>query len=183
LAAQRVQSGLERDQLIAAPGMMNMHDTYEGLCAIGEMLTRPDSTPLRGEIATLVNAFGDDPPDDIRRLFPLLRSFGEAALKAPGPADGNGDTVPTPSTDAREEREEARQKLDAVLNATMYPYLGALDSIMEKSEEARSPENIAALMAPRDESSLLMQRMEDSNLRQLWRLTDILVKVRNGELG
>ncbi len=42
--------------------------------------------------------------------------------------------------------------------------------------------NLAALMAPQDEKSLLMQRMEDSNLRQLWRLTNVLFKVRNGAL-
>ena len=29
---------------------------------------------------------------------------------------------------------------------------------------------------------MLMQRMEDSSLRQLWRLTDTLIKVRNGAL-
>jgi hypothetical protein len=37
-------------------------------------------------------------------------------------------------------------------------------------------------MARQDEKALLMRRMEDSSLRQLWRLTNILVKVRNGAL-
>jgi len=41
---------------------------------------------------------------------------------------------------------------------------------------------IAALMAPKEENALPMQRMEDSSLRQLWRLTNILVKVRKGGL-
>jgi hypothetical protein len=53
---------------------------------------------------------------------------------------------------------------------------------MKEGNKVRSPENIAALMAPRDENALLMQRREDSNLRQLWRLTSMLVKVRNGVL-
>ena len=64
----------------------------------------------------------------------------------------------------------------------MLPFAKDLDSLLEECDQVRSPENIAALMAPRDEKSLLMQRMEDSNLRQLWRLTNILVKVRNGAL-
>jgi hypothetical protein len=38
------------------------------------------------------------------------------------------------------------------------------------------------MMAPQDENALLMQRMEDSSLRQLWRLTNVLFKVRNGAL-
>jgi hypothetical protein len=41
-------------------------------------------------------------------------------------------------------------------------------------------ENLAARMAPQDENALLMQRLEYSSLRQLWRLT--LIKVRNGAL-
>ena len=49
-------------------------------------------------------------------------------------------------------------------------------------EQMKSPENIAALMAPKDENAMLMQRMEDSSLRQLWRLTNILMKVRKGAL-
>jgi hypothetical protein len=33
---------------------------------------------------------------------------------------------------------------------------------------------------PKDENALLMQRMEDSSLRQLWRLTHVLFKVETG---
>jgi len=35
---------------------------------------------------------------------------------------------------------------------------------------------------PNDESAMLMQRMEDSRLRQLWLGTNVLFKVRNGAL-
>jgi hypothetical protein len=37
-------------------------------------------------------------------------------------------------------------------------------------------------MAPNDPNALLMRRMEDSSLRQLWRLTNVLIKVRHGAL-
>jgi hypothetical protein len=40
----------------------------------------------------------------------------------------------------------------------------------------------AALVAPRDENALLMRRMEDSSLRQLWRLPNVLIKVRSEAL-
>ena len=62
------------------------------------------------------------------------------------------------------------------------PYARSRDTLMEEYEKIQSPENIAALMAPRDDRAMFMQRMEDSNLRQLWRLTSILVKVRKGTL-
>jgi hypothetical protein len=38
-------------------------------------------------------------------------------------------------------------------------------------------------MAPNAEKELLMQRMKHSSLRPLWRLTNVLFKVRNGALA
>jgi len=182
LAVKRVQSGLHMEQLTAAPQFMHIRNTYERLCDIGRMLSRPDSTPLPGEIPALMNAFGASPPDDVRRIFPLLRAYGEAAAKAPGPMKENSGSGSNPSTAKGQERETAGQKLDDALNEIMLPYRRTLDSLVEDCEAIHSPENIAALMAPRDENSLLMQRYEDSNLRQLWRLTNILAKVQNGAL-
>ena len=36
------------------------------------------------------------------------------------------------------------------------------------------------LMTPQDENAVLMRRVEDSSLRQLWRLTNTLINVRHG---
>jgi hypothetical protein len=38
-------------------------------------------------------------------------------------------------------------------------------------------------MAPDDENAMVMQRLEDSRLRPLWRLTKALFRVRNGALA
>ena len=178
LAVKRVHWGLQMEQLAAAPRMLHIHDIYEGLCAIGRMLNRPDSTPSPGEIEALVNAFGATPPDDVRKLFPLLRSFGEAASKAPGATTENGDTGPTPSAGEGQEREAARQKLDSALDQVITPYARSREMLIEEFDKVRSPENTAALMAPRDDNALLMQRMEDSSLRQLWRLTRIFLMIK-----
>jgi hypothetical protein len=182
LAVKRVQSGLRMEQLLAGPAMLHVHGLYDNLCAIGRMLNRPDSTPLPGEIAALVNAFGPTPPDDVRKVFPLLRAYGEAAAKAPGPVNENGDRGPTPSTAEGQEREAARQRLEAALEEVTLPYARQDEVLMGEFDKIQSPENIAALMAPHDEKALLLQRMEDSNLRQLWRLTNILVKIQKGAL-
>jgi hypothetical protein len=64
----------------------------------------------------------------------------------------------------------------------MESYRRACVQLSEQVENMQSPENLAAMMAPQDENALLMQRMEDSSLRQLWRLTNVLFKVRNGAL-
>jgi hypothetical protein len=108
--------------------------------------------------------------------------LGKTASKAPGPANEHGGTEPIPSAAEGQERESALQELGAALDEVMIPHGKACKRLMEESEKLRSPENIAALMAPRDENALLMQRMEDSSLRQLWRLTNMLVKVWNGAL-
>jgi hypothetical protein len=48
--------------------------------------------------------------------------------------------------------------------------------------ELQSPENLVALLAPRDKNALLMQGMKDSSLRQLWWLTNMRFKARNRAL-
>ena len=58
----------------------------------------------------------------------------------------------------------------------------ACSHLLRQCENVRSPENRAALMAPNDGNAMLMQRMEDSSLRQLWRLPNTLIKVRNRAL-
>jgi hypothetical protein len=126
----------------------------------------------------LVGAFGNKPPDDVQKLFPLLRSFGEAASKAPWPTNENGDLEPIPSSAEGQESESLRQKLHVALTEVATHYLKTGDLLMEMYDKAQSPENIAALMAPKDENAMLMQKMEDSNLRQLWRLTKMFLMIK-----
>ncbi len=183
LAAKRVRSGVEKERLIATPMLLHFNAIYEGLCAIGRMLNRDDPTPAPGEIQGLENAFGTSPPEDVGKLFPLLRAYGEAAAKAPTPANANADVGPTPLTAEGQARQAAHQQLYAALDHVIMPFAMHREALQVDFDNVDSAENIAALMAPQDEKSLLMQRMEDSNLRQLWRITNILVKVRNGALS
>ena len=182
LTLKRLRSGLEMEDLVAAPRLLEIHHLYESLCAIGRMLSREDSTPAAGEVNALVNAFGATPPDDVRELFPLLRSFAATAEKALRPANASAGAEPASMAAAEQEREAARQKLEAALHRVIMPYARQDEAVFAAHDKIRSPENIAALMAPRDDRALSVQKMEDSNLRQLWRLTNILVKIRDGAL-
>ncbi|MFZ0961568.1 MAG: hypothetical protein WAO35_11745, partial [Terriglobia bacterium] len=183
LAWKRVQSGLEIDYLEVAPRFLRQQDIYQRLVALGKALQRPNFIPSAAQIAAFEDGFGDDPPDDIRELFPLLRELAKQASKAPGPAGGTGDPVPIPSAQDSPEGESAGQKLRAALGAVSIHYCRIGEELSAETARVRSPENIAALMAPRDKSALLMQRMEDSSLRQLWRLTRIfkMAKQPTGE--
>jgi hypothetical protein len=51
-----------------------------------------------------------------------------------------------------------------------------------RSDGIQSEVNLAALMAPEDPKSLHLQRLEDANLHRLWRLINVLGKVRQGPL-
>jgi hypothetical protein len=182
LAVKRVRSGLQKEELAVTPLFLNKYAVYQRLVDLGRALKRPGFFPGAAEINAFVTGFGATPPADIQTLFPLLRSFAEAAAKARGPAIENGGTESIPSADEEQERESARQGLRAALDEVIIHHYNVYELSMKECDKVRSPENIAALMAPRDENALLMQRVEDSNLRQLWRLTNMLVKLRNGAL-
>jgi hypothetical protein len=49
-----------------------------------------------------------------------------------------------------------------------------------QSDGIQSAANLAALMAPEDQKSMHLQRLEDSNVRRLWCLIGALGKVRQG---
>jgi hypothetical protein len=181
LAVKRVRSGLQKEELLATPHMLYIHDTYERLCALARTMNIPELLPSPEQGEVLLNAFGATPPDDIKELFPLFRDYWKAARQALRPANGSGEIGPTPA--AEQEKESARKRLDALLDPLARHYCMTRDLVMEGLDKIRSPENVASLMAPKDENAMHMQRAEDYNLRQLWRLTNILVKVRNGALA
>jgi len=166
---------------MAAPQALHIYNTYEALCALYRPINNPDPPPSSQEIEDLIDAFGPKPPEEIKKVFPLYRAYWEAAWKAPAPADADGEKSPAPSA-AELERDAAREKLDAVLDPVTTRYGETRDLFVKTLEQMKSPENIAALMAPKDENAMLLQRMEDSSLRRLWRLTNILMKVRKGAL-
>ena len=105
------------------------------------------------------------PPDAIAKIFPLYRAYWQAAWKVS--AEDDGETSPTRAA-AELERDQAREKLDAVLvGPVAVEYCRNQDLSMKNLDQIESPGNIAAMMAPKDKNAVLMQRMEDSNLRQL----------------
>ncbi len=181
LAVKRVRKGTEMEEFMAAPQALQVCQTYDALCALYRPINNPDPPPSRQDIENLIGAFGPKPPDEIKKAFPLYRAYWEVAWKAPIP-NKDGEPNPNPSS-AELERDAARKKFEAALDPVTGQYAKSQDILMKRLEQVRSPENIAALMAPKEENAMLMQRMEDSGLRQLWRLTNILLKLRKGALN
>lgn len=182
-ALKRVRKGIQREDFLNSARFLDTHKTYQRLLGLGRTLNAiPNYVPTAEEVQEFVNGFGATPPDEIQKLFPLFQSLREAAAKAPGSAnDLEGGGLVEPATDGSEV-ESMRHELKDVLFKVTLPYTEAFSKHIEQSEAISSKENIAALMAPQGASAALMQRMEDSNLRQLCRLTDMLAKIRNGAL-
>jgi hypothetical protein len=171
--AKQIQEFTGRSQLVRAADNLARYETLAGA------LARRDG-PRRAEIRTFVKSLGDNPEAEMQEFFLLLRS-----LEKPEPGPGAESLGTGPGKPEAEEREwkAARRKARAQLNEMMESYRRVCVQLSEQVEYMQSPENLAALMAPQDENALLMQRMEDSSLRQLWRLTNVLFRVRNGALS
>ena len=162
LALKRIKAAQEIQQITTAPQRVRAYENLERYEDLAVALRRRGSGPTAAEIHTFVKYFGDDPSEEMREFLLLLKSLNKLEE---GP-----------------ERKAARRKARAQLKELEESYRRVCIKMAEQLDEMKSPENLAALMAPQDEKSLLMQRMEDSSLRQLWRLTNMLFRVRNGAL-
>jgi len=177
LAAKRIQGAQQIQEFAGRCQRVRAADNLLRYETLAVALARRDG-PTGAEIQTFVGSFGDNPEAEMQEFFLLLRSLEKPEEEAAGSL-GAG-----PGKPEAEEREwkVARRKARAQLNEMMESYRRACVQLAEQVENMQSPENLAAMMAPQDENALLMQRMEDSSLRQLWRLTNVLFKVRNGAL-
>ena len=169
--AKRMQDGLALKLLQAAkeshdarvlPQRLRAHENLDCYDDLAMALARRGNGPTPAEIQTFVEHFQDDPSAEMKEFCLLLKSLNKLAK---GP-----------------ERNAARRKARAQLQGMIESYQRVCLKVEEHFDEMRSPESLAALIAPRDENALLMQRVEDSSLRKLWRLTNMLFRVRNGGL-
>ena len=162
LALKRIKAAQDTQQVMTAPQRIRAYENLECYEELGRAFARRGRGPTSAEIHTFVENFRDDSSEEMKEFILLLKSLNKLEE---GP-----------------ERKAARRKARAQLRDLEERYRRASIKMVEQFDEMQSPENLAALTAPQDEKSLLMQRMEDSSLRQLWRLTNMLFRVRNGGL-
>jgi len=170
--AQRMQDGLARKRIQAAkdflqvntgPQRLLAHENLERYEDLAGALARRGNRPTPAEIRTFVENVGDDPSEEMKEFLLLLKSLSKLE---PGP-----------------ERNAARRKARVQLTKLTESYQRVCVQIAERLDEMESPATLAAQIAPQEEKSLFMQRMEDSSLRKLCLLTHLLFRVRNGALA
>jgi len=162
LALKRIKTAREIHKTATQPQLLRAHENLESYEEMATALRRRGNGPTPAEIQAFVRHFDDDPSEEMQEFFLLLKSLNKLEE---GP-----------------ERKAALRKARAQVCELEERYRRVCVKFAEQLDEMQSPEDLAALTAPQDEKSLLVQRMEDSSLRQLWRLTNMLFRVRNGAL-
>jgi hypothetical protein len=160
LALKRIKAAQELQQTRTMPQRLQAHESLQCYEDFATALRRRGKGPAPAEINTFMKYFADDRSEPMEEFFLLLKSLNKLEE---GP-----------------ERKAAIRKARVQLKEMEESHRRVCIRISDQLDEMESPENLAALTAPQDEKALLMQRLEDSSLRQLWRLTNMLFRVKNG---
>ena len=156
-ALKRIEVRTELEKGLVSPRLSKMRELIEPFDILRDGLDCPGG-PTPEAVANFVDACKDHPLPRMPELLKLLEP-----LKVP---------------EEKKARRKAVRQAREVLQAVMDPLLTEVWKIGGQFERITSPENLAAMTAPQDNGSMLMQRMEDSSLRQLWRLTRVLTNLR-----
>jgi hypothetical protein len=162
LILKRIKAAQETQEMMTLPQRVRAHENIERLEDLARALRRRGNGPTAEEIHAFVKCFDADPTGEMGEFFLLLKSLNKLVE---GP-----------------ERKAALRQARAQLEELDESYRRVCRKVVEHFDELQSPANLAALTAPDDEKSLHMQRAEDSSLRRLWRLMNMLFRVRNGGL-
>jgi hypothetical protein len=125
---------------------------------------------LRGEFAP--------PPGGRPRYTPSPEEIA-AALPAGAVASEKGDKLYPKITPAEwEARERPRQLLENILKRQVEACEHQRKALLRESVKGPSPYERAAEIAPTHPNARLMRRMQDSNFREVRRLTNLLLKLQ-----
>lgn len=176
-ALKRVHAALRAQDLGLGPKLLQVHENRQRLLDLWEALKCADYIPSPDAVDELAAGFGDASGPDLQNLFKLLQALTDAGVETQDPS--SECAAPAALKTTREaERKAARSEVVQALDKLIVNARMALDMLLDESKRIRSPENIAAIMACEDSSKRLTQRMADSNIRDLWRLTRILLTLK-----
>ena len=144
------------------------------------------------DLQTITGAYGLEPYDPKSPEHAILRSLRR--LMRPGTEgaapliDGSNPSQEGTLPEAEESRREERQNLRSMFLKQIFEFDAKSKFGDEADGESRhvgTSYGFDSLMAPLDRNGplMLMQKWEDSNLRQIIRITELLTKIKNGKLG
>jgi hypothetical protein len=163
LALKNIQRKVQGEEMLAMMQASKICDAAEPFELIQKALSRRGQDLTAAEVEEFEKSRKDDVSPEMQEFITLLKSLLEP-MEEP-------------------ERKAARREARKQINHLMEPYVSASWQYGRKCERVRSPENMAALMAPEEnQQSAHLQRLEDSCLTRMWRLINAFGKVREGIL-
>jgi len=162
LALKSIQKKVQGEEMVATMQASQAFEAVEPFERLKEALARRDDGPTAAEIEEFCKSRKGDSSEKTQEFITLLKSLHQ----------------PMEEPQRKAARREARKQLARL----MEPHENVAWRFARKSEKVQSAENLAALMAPDDQKSAHLQRMEDAYLRRMWRLINALGKVRQGVL-
>jgi hypothetical protein len=163
LALKRIQIRAFGEQMTATAHAAKAFENLEPFEQLRAALSRRDNGPTEEEIESFVESRKKDSSPETLDFISLLNSLSE----------------PMEAAERKAVLRQARSQLTSLMDGCET----AAWTMARQAENIHSPENLAALMAPEGSNALLLQKMEDSHLRRLWRLTNTLMKIRQGGLA
>jgi hypothetical protein len=152
-----------------------------GLNSLLEACNRAEFTTTQVEIDTLASAYNGKPKGRAGQILVLLLRL--APGHAPRPELPAGDGLasrlnPVPPVPEGPKREEVRVRLQALLREEIQAVGERQAERGEELLETTSPYYRDVAMISEDRRTALMARMEEASLRQIERLTRLLIKVQ-----
>jgi hypothetical protein len=176
---RRVEQADESQALLGRVALAEGAKKLPPAKALAASVVRPDFVTRDSDLKLFAQIYGDNPKNrvavEILNLLHLLRRPPDE--DSPAAAAG---LEPVPGAPAAQDgpREQARHQLLELLSGQVQLFEKGLALSPEDFKLLISPRKRAALLAPEGPSAALMLRMEDSGLRQAWRITNLLVKTK-----
>jgi hypothetical protein len=167
MAYQQVERGMESKQMAAGTMLDRCQEAAATVKRLADLVADPQYVTTVEAIHLYNSAY---PSRDLLRpdeTFALLRRLG---------MNGDGDPHVSPGP----EREADRQKLQALLETKLKQLQDACRIFDEEFGKVGLNTNRDAMMAANGPQAALMLRMEESSLRQIWRITNLLIKIKKG---
>jgi hypothetical protein len=144
----------------------------------------------RGVVNSMRSVFGLPPiQEDVGLLTPagklmVVHAKGPEEIGPPeeeGEKSDKDDRYPTISEEDWPARERARKLLKNILSRQAEACEAQRKSLLQESLAGPSPFELAAESAPSHKEALVMRRIQDANMREVRRITNLLLKLQRQE--
>jgi hypothetical protein len=181
LALEQLEESRQNLEANTEAAFQFVAEKLPALKALAASAARKDFATQAEDLKLCVDMGGEEPGPADHRILVLLQR-----LRSPGRVDPEMQPLcvnliaDVPAAEG-EERGQLLAELRETL-AELIQLCGRAEAATGTSE-LPPPERVYAMMAPEGPGAALMLRMEDSGMRQLWRITNLLLMARKAGVG